>query len=106
MWGRTGWPLPGAPGGPLEDLSLTGCSVRQTPNVQVDLEVGDELWLGLDIPAFVDPLRLMGEVRRLAAQRTGGTSVGIRFTKHDAETQQKIKRLIDNVGLRSASRRK
>ncbi len=71
-----------------------------------DVKVGDVLFLLLDFPAFVDKIRVQGEVRRVALlpDRTG-FAVGVRFSRFLEDAQAKVRRLVENGALRGVKRR-
>lgn len=87
----------------LEDLSLTGMRVLGRAR---DYEVGDVLFFVLDFPAFPEPLRLKGEVRRVQKLKNGGGfGAGVKFVQWVGDAEAKVRRLIDNAQLRAVRRR-
>ncbi len=91
----------------LDDLSLTGLSftVKGATN-GAPARVGESLFVLLDFPAFVDRIKIQGEVRRveLLEDRSGFT-VGVRFSKFLDDAQAKVRRLVENDALRGVRRR-
>jgi hypothetical protein len=87
----------------LEDLSLTGMRVLGRAR---DYDVGDVLFFVLDFPAFPEPLRLKGEVRRVQKLKSGGGfGAGVKFVQWVGDAESKVRRLIDNAPLRAVRRR-
>lgn len=87
----------------LEDLSLTGMRVLGRAR---DYDVGDVLFFVLDFPAFPEPLRLKGEVRRVQKLKNGGGfGAGVKFVQWVGDAESKVRRLIDNAPLRAVRRR-
>ncbi len=91
----------------LDDLSLTGLSftakgMKNGPPAKV----GDALFVLLDFPAFVDKIKVQGEVRRVEPlpDRTG-YAVGVRFSRFLDDAQAKVRRLVENDALRGVRRR-
>ncbi|MBI3724881.1 SIS domain-containing protein [bacterium] len=95
----------------LENLSLTGISfqvkAREPGNPEsMDVGIGDAVFVLLDVPAFVDRIRVQGDVRRIALlpDRTG-FAVGVRFQRFLDDAQAKVRRLVENEALRGVRRR-
>jgi hypothetical protein len=91
----------------LDDLSLTGLSFTiTTPKNGAPARVGESLFVLLDFPAFVDRIKVQGEVRRVAplGDRSGFT-VGVRFSRFLDDAQAKVRRLVENDALRGVRRR-
>jgi hypothetical protein len=101
-WGREDFPAAGPPGQhPLDDLSLTGLRFMGPPG---DLKVGDILHLSLDFPAYPDPVRVKAQVRRVSAP-DAPPAVGVRFVQWVGDAEVRVRRLVENVQLRTVRRR-
>lgn len=85
----------------LDDLSLTGLRFLGPSQ---DLKVGDLVHLLLDFPAYPEPVRVKGQVRRIEGTDLH-TVVGVRFVQWVADAEVRVRRLIENVQLRSVRRR-
>jgi hypothetical protein len=95
---------------PLEDLSLTGLSFvvkfKSSASPTPDVKVGDSLFLHLDFPAYVDKVRVQGEVRRVGLlPDRSGLAMGVRFSRFLDDAQAKVRRLVENGNLRGVKRR-
>jgi phosphoheptose isomerase len=91
----------------LDDLSLTGLSftVKGAKN-GAPARVGEPLFVLLDFPAFVDRIKIQGEVRRVEPlEDRSGYTVGVRFSKFLDDAQAKVRRLVENDALRGVRRR-
>lgn len=87
----------------LEDLSLTG--MRFVGRAK-ELEVGDVLCFVIDFPAFPEPVRVKGEVRRVVKLKSGGGwGAGVRFVQWHGDAEARVRRLVENVQLRGVRRR-
>lgn len=73
---------------PAEDVSLGGLFVRG----ELPLRIGGHVLLRLALPSRLEPLRLVGQVARLARKTPEGrpTGVGIRFVEVPAEIRSAI----------------
>jgi phosphoheptose isomerase len=96
----------------LENISLTGLSLIAKAKAGAggvpasDVKVGDVLFLLLDFPAFVDKIRVQGEVRRVALlPDRSGFAIGVRFSRFLEDAQAKVRRLVENGALRGVKRR-
>jgi phosphoheptose isomerase len=103
----------------LENLSLTGVSIvvkaptkplpANMPALQpTDVKIGEPVYLLLDFPAFVDRIRVQGEVRRVSPFKTAagsGFTIGVRFSRFLDDAQAKVRRLVENGALRGVRRR-
>jgi hypothetical protein len=104
-FGREDFPAAGAYAEPhvLEDLSLTGMRFIGRSK---DYEVGQVLCFSLDIPAFPEPVRIKGEVRRIMRMKNGGGfGAGVRFVQYHGDAEAKVRRLLDSAQLRGVRRR-
>jgi phosphoheptose isomerase len=87
----------------LDDLSLTGLRFVGRPG---ELEIGDVLFFAIDFPAFPEPVRFKGEVRRLIPRGGGETvAAGVRFLEYVGDAEGKIRRLLEHENLRAVRRR-
>lgn len=87
----------------LEDLSLTGMRFIGRAG---ELQVGDVLCFVIDFPAFPEPVRLKGEVRRVVKLKSGGGfGAGVRFVQWHGDAEARVRRLVENVQLRGVRRR-
>lgn len=104
-WEREDFPTPERPQDPysLDDLSLTGLRFMGPAR---DLKVGDIVHLALDFPAYPDPVRVKAQVRRVTAESDPAVStVGVRFVQWVGDAEVRVRRLVENVQLRSVRRR-
>lgn len=104
-FGKADFPAAGAYHEPftLEDLSLTGMRFVGRSR---DFEVGDLLCFTVDFPAFPEPLRVKGEVRRVMKLKGGGGfAAGVRFLQYQGDAEAKVRRLLDSGPLRGVRRR-
>ena len=107
-WGREDFPGTDRYHEPysLDDLSLTG--LRFMGPTQ-ELKVGDIVHLALDFPAYPDPVRVKAQVRRVAsataAEGPEAFTVGVRFVQWVGDAEVRVRRLVENVQLRSVRRR-
>lgn len=102
---RNDFPAPGAYHEPstLEDLSLTGMRFVGRSR---DVAVGDVMFFTLDFPAFPEPLRVKGEVRRVMKLKgEAGAAVGVRFVQYHGDAEAKVRRLLEQPALRTVRRR-
>ncbi len=91
----------------LEDLSDRGLRFLKESAVpsKCPLSEGEKLYLSIDIPAFLDPLRLRGEVQEIAGSSDRKTyHVTIEFLDLEEEAQTKLQRLTENQLLRDIAR--
>jgi D-arabinose 5-phosphate isomerase GutQ len=90
----------------LDDLSLTGLSFSVRSKSAPEVKVGDSLFLHLDFPAYVDKVRVQGDVRRVGVlPDRQGIAVGVRFSRFLDDAQAKVRRLVENGNLRGVKRR-
>lgn len=87
----------------IEDVSLTGVGVRLLQRRAEDFEKDSELVMALDFPAFMEPLRMNGRLRRIEESRDG-IHLGIEFTEFKKDAEKKLRRLVQNVALRGIRR--
>lgn len=87
----------------VEDVSLTGVGVLLQRRDATDFEQGSELVMALDFPAFMEPLRVNGRLRRIEEDETG-IHLGIEFTEFKKDAEKKLRRLVQNVALRGIRR--
>ncbi|MCO5166868.1 MAG: PilZ domain-containing protein [Planctomycetes bacterium] len=87
----------------LEDLSLTGMRFLGRSKAY---EVGDVLCFALDFPAFPEPVRVKGEVRRVVRLKNGaGFGAGVRFVQYHGDAEARVRRLLESAPLRAVRRR-
>jgi hypothetical protein len=87
----------------LEDLSLTG---MRFVGRSKDYEIGDVLHFTLDFPAFPEPIKVKGEVRRIIRMKNGGGfGAGVRFVQYHGDAEARVRRLLENAQLRGVRRR-
>ncbi|MDF1663896.1 MAG: PilZ domain-containing protein [Planctomycetota bacterium] len=87
----------------IEDVSLTGVGVRLLQRDADDFQQGSELVMALDFPAFMEPLRVNGRLRRIEEDEEG-IHLGIEFTEFKKDSEKKLRRLVQNVALRGIRR--
>ncbi|MEZ6186459.1 MAG: hypothetical protein R3F62_15800, partial [Planctomycetota bacterium] len=82
-WGRGGWPDDSAPAHELLQLNQDSLVfiLDSDDEAGSTLQKGDELWVRLAIPAFIEPLLLRGVLERIAGTsgRGRGAHVTLRF---------------------------
>lgn len=91
----------------LADLSEVGLRFVKESAVPSDcgLDEGEDLFLCVNIPAFLDPLRLKGNVQRVEGSvDRRAYAVSITFTSFEGEAREKLKRLTENQLLRDIAR--
>lgn len=87
----------------VEDVSLTGVGVRLRQRSAKEFEPGSDLVMALDFPAFMEPLRVNGRLRRLEEDEDG-IRLGIEFIEFKKDAEKKLRRLVQNVALRGIRR--
>jgi hypothetical protein len=87
----------------IADVSLTGVGVRLVNRRADEFELDSEIVMALDFPAFMEPLRVNGRLRRVA-QSPKGVQLGFEFTDFKKDAEEKLQRLMKNVALRGIPR--
>lgn len=101
-WGRGGWPDDTAPSHQMLLLAAERLVFLLDPDDAAGstLQKGDELWIRLSIPAFIEPLHVRGLLERISGTsgRGRGTQVALRFVGLDDALSRKLQRAADNLG--------
>ena len=90
-------------GEPIEDVSLSGVGVRLINREAAEFELNSEVMMALDFPAFMEPLRVNGCLRRIS-ENARDVCLGFEFTEFKKDAEKKLKRLVQNVALRGIHR--
>lgn len=94
----------------LEDLSEGGCAflietTKSGISPMIDFKSGEHLFLLISIPAFNQPLRIKGEVRRIQPLKgKRAINVGIKFIGLTGDIQEKLTKLQSSDILRNLRR--
>lgn len=88
----------------VADVSISGVGVRLTHMKPEQFESGVELAMALDFPAFSEPLRVNGCLRRVE-EEAWGIRLGFEFTAFKPDAKKKLRRLHENIALRGIRRR-
>jgi len=91
---------------PVRDMSRSGIAflVGEVPGAGAGIEVGEEVFMSVDVQAFREPLELSGAVKRVVAEGKGTFVVGAEFAKMHAMDRDRIGRLEESEGLRNKIR--
>ncbi|MBI4577882.1 MAG: SIS domain-containing protein [Planctomycetes bacterium] len=96
---------------PLENLSQGGCQYLSAFQAdgkgepRSDLAVDDEIWVSIDVPAFIEPINARGTVRRVeTVAEKSSFRVGVEFTECKEVDREKLRKLCENVVLRNIRR--
>lgn len=101
-WGRGGWPDDTAPAHQMLMLAAERLVFLLDPDDPAGstLQKGDELWIRLTIPAFIEPLLVRGLLERISGTsgRGRGTQLALRFVGLDDALSRKLQRAAENLG--------
>ena len=102
-WGRGGWPDESSP--PHELIGLTSARLEffLDPDDEAGstLQKGDELWLRIEIPAFVEPVLVRGQLMTISGTSGGGrrgARAELEFQDPDPSVRRKLTRASESMG--------
>jgi hypothetical protein len=106
--GRGGFPDDTGPEHPLDALSTQGAIFSLDPGDELafSIESGDELYVRISVPAFLEPVLVRGVVQRIGGTSDGGragTRVDIHWTDVDSLVTRKLARAAESLGATSGS---
>jgi hypothetical protein len=100
-FGRGGYPDESSPEHPLEALSASRLVFSLDPDDDLGstLEKGDELWVRLSVPAFLEPVLARGTITRIggSASPSRGTQIEIEWKELDATVSRKLARAAETL---------
>jgi hypothetical protein len=107
-FGRGGYPDDTGPENPLDLLSTRGAVFSLDPQDELGqtVEKGDELWMRISVPAFIEPVLVRGIVQRIGGTSDGGragTRVDIEWKDLDATVTRKLARAAESLGAASGT---
>lgn len=107
-FGRGGYPDDTGPENPLDSLSTRGAVFSLDPQDELGqtVERGDELWMRISVPAFIEPVLVRGIVQRIGGTSDGGragTRVDIEWKDLDATVTRKLARAAESLGAASGT---
>ena len=107
-FGRGGYPDDTGPENPLDSLSTRGAVFSLDPQDELaaTVEKGDELWMRISVPAFIEPVLVRGIVQRIGGTSDGGragTRVDIEWKDLDATVTRKLARAAESLGAASGT---
>src|SRR5581483_12061436 len=102
-FGRGGFPDDTGPEHPLDLLSTKGAVFSLDPQDELGstVEKGDELWVRISVPAFIEPVLVRGTVLRIGGNSDGGragTRLDIEWKDLDANVTRKLARAAETLG--------
>ncbi|MEZ0227664.1 MAG: PilZ domain-containing protein, partial [Planctomycetota bacterium] len=102
-FGRGGFPEDTSPEHPLDLLSTKGAtfSLDSQDELASTVEKGDELWVRISVPAFIEPVMVRGVVQRIGGNSDGargGTRLEIEWKDVDANVSRKLARAAETLG--------
>ncbi len=102
-FGRGGFPDDTGPEHPLDHLSTKGAVFSLDPQDELGstVEKGDELWVRISVPAFIEPVLVRGTVLRIGGTSDGGragTRLEIEWLDVDANVTKKLARAAETLG--------
>lgn len=102
-WGRGGYPDESGPTHELITLSPTRLAFFLDPDDEAGstLQKGDELWLRLEIPAFIEPVLAQGILTTISGTSgvgRRGTRVELEFQDLDPVVRRKLARAAESMG--------
>jgi hypothetical protein len=102
-WGRGGYPDESGPTHELITLSPTRLGFFLDPDDEAGstLQKGDELWLRLEIPAFIEPVLAQGilvTISGTSGDGRRGTRVELEFQDLDPVVRRKLARAAESMG--------
>ena len=100
-WGRGGYPDETSPQHQLVVLSSARLSFFLDPDDEAGstLQKGDELWLRVDVPAFIEPILVRGVLKDISGTSGGGRGARatLEFTELDPAQRRKLARAAENI---------
>lgn len=100
-FGRGGYPDDTSPEHPLEALSATGLvfSLDSEDDLGSTLENGDELWVRLSVPAFLEPVLVRGTIVKIGGSTggRGGTRIELEWKGVDPAVSRKLARAAETL---------
>lgn len=107
-FGRGGYPDDTGPEHPLDSLSTKGAIFTLDPQDDLGstVEKGDELWVRIAVPAFIEPVLVRGTVLRIGGTSDGGragTRVDIEWKDLDQNVTRKLARAAETLGAASGT---
>jgi hypothetical protein len=100
-WGRGGFPDDASPQHQMVTLSSARVAFILDPDDEAGstLQKGDELWLRVDVPAFIEPILVRGVLRDISGTSGGGRGARavLEFTELDATQRRKLARAAENI---------
>lgn len=102
-FGRGGYPDDTGPEHPLDNLSTSGAIFSLDPQDELGstVEKGDELWVRIAVPAFIEPVLVRGVVLRIGGNSDGGragTRLEIEWKDVDQNVSRKLARAAETLG--------
>jgi phosphoheptose isomerase len=103
-WGRGGFPDDGSPAHELVSLTSARLELVLDPDDEAGstLQKGDELYLRIEIPAFMEPVLVRGvlsAIRGISGDgRRGGSRVDVEFREVDPVVRRKLARAAESMG--------
>lgn len=100
-WGRGGYPDEASPVHELVALSSSRLVFYLDPDDEAGatLQKGDELWIRVDIPAFIEPILVRGALKDISGTSGGGRGARatLEFTDLDPTQRRKLARAAENI---------
>lgn len=102
-WGRGGYPDDGSPAHELVSLTSSRLELTLDPDDEAGhtLQKGDELYLRIEIPAFMEPVLVQGvlvAIRGTAGDGRRGSRVDVEFREVDPTVRRKLARAAESMG--------
>jgi len=102
-WGRGGYPDDNSPAHELVSLTSSRLELTLDPDDEAGhtLQKGDELYLRIEIPAFMEPVLVQGvliAIRGTAGDGRRGSKVDVEFREVDPQVRRKLARAAESMG--------